>query len=170
MRDGGMPAIRKHVETTLGDSVERIASPRRWRWVDALPVNAIGKTSNADVAQLFEPHALRMPAAHCLDDGADRARYEIYVSPHLVVFSGHFTNLPVLPGVAQIEWAMLYGRAHFAIGGAFRRMEAIKFQRLYQPGRLLSLDMEWHADRAMLSFRFASSAGSHSSGRVFFAT
>jgi 3-hydroxymyristoyl/3-hydroxydecanoyl-(acyl carrier protein) dehydratase len=153
----------------LTTAVGTMARPRRWRVLDALPVNAVGKTTIADIERLFAPFTMSEPALHARELTPEKAHYDVYVSPHLQVFDGHFDKLPVLPGVAQVDWAITFGRRCFGIGGAFERLEAVKFHRLYQPGALLSLEMEWRAERALLTFKFTSSAGSHSSGRVFFA-
>ncbi|MBP6773234.1 MAG: AMP-binding protein [Gemmatimonadaceae bacterium] len=169
LREDGINSLRARLTTAVSQGTERMARPRRWRVLDALPVNAVGKTTIADIERLFAPFTMSEPALHARELTPEKAHYDVYVSPHLQVFDGHFDKLPVLPGVAQVDWAITFGRRCFGIGGAFERLEAVKFHRLYQPGALLSLEMEWRAERALLTFKFTSSAGSHSSGRVFFA-
>jgi 3-hydroxymyristoyl/3-hydroxydecanoyl-(acyl carrier protein) dehydratase len=169
LREAGSSALRARLIEAVSQGTERMARPRRWRWLDALPVNAVGKTTVADIVRLFEPFTMTEPALHALELTAEKAHFEVYVSPHLLVFDGHFDKLPVLPGVAQVDWAITIGRRSFGIRGPFQRLEAVKFHRLYQPGALLSLEMEWRAERDLLTFKFTSVAGSHSSGRVFFA-
>ncbi len=168
MRAESPDALRALLQHTVAETTERIAHPRRWRWLDALPVNAVGKTTLDSLAHLFQPRALHVPAAHELSRDESHVALELYVSPHLQCFDGHFATLPVLPGVAQLDWAVLFARSVFPITGEFERMEALKFQRLYRPQLLLSLELEWHADRKMLTFRYVSSEGPHSNGRIFF--
>ena len=86
----------------------------------------------------------------------------------LAVFDGHFNQAAVLPGVAQLDWAVQLAREVFAIPPCFLRMEALKFQRVARPGDLIHLDLEWQADRATLVFRYTSVQGPHASGRVVF--
>ena len=169
IREHGVNTLRAQLTDAVSQGTERMAHPRRWRWLDAMPVNAVGKTTVAAIARLFAPWTMTEPALHLLELTRDRARYEVYVSPHLLVFDGHFDKLPVLPGVAQVDWAITIACRCFGIVGEFQRLEAVKFHRLYQPGALLSLEMEWRHERAVLTFRFTSGAGLHSSGRVFFA-
>jgi 3-hydroxymyristoyl/3-hydroxydecanoyl-(acyl carrier protein) dehydratase len=86
----------------------------------------------------------------------------------LACFDGHFAGTPVLAGVVQIDWAIELGRRLFGFTGDFLRMEALKFQRIFQPGPALRIELDWRAERGALRFRFSSAAGSHSSGRIFF--
>ncbi|MBC8087902.1 MAG: acyl-CoA synthetase [Phycisphaerae bacterium] len=169
LRVNGSSALRQKLNDALRGSVERLAHPRRWRWVDTLPVNAAGKTTHAAVVLLFDEAAVTLPAFHVLSCSASEVAAELYVSPQLPVFDGHFRGIPVLPGVAQLDWVMLYGRKLFGIDTPYVRMEAVKFHRVYQTGPMLSLTMLWNAERRMLAFRYESPNSTHSSGRIFFA-
>lgn len=160
--------LRAQLDAALTQSLERLAHPRRWRWVDALPVNAVGKTSNAAAADLFGDSGLRLPAVHVLETATNKAVLELYVSPHLAVFDGHFRDIPILAGVVQLDWAMLFSRKYLGITATIDRMEAVKFQRVYQPGELLTVQLQWNAERRLLSFRYDSGSVAHSSGRIFF--
>ena len=73
-----------------------------------------------------------------------------------------------LPGVTQVDWAIHYGRQYFAIAGAFLRLEAVKFQRVIQPGRPVRLELDWRAEKHSLAFKLVSDVGQHASGRVVF--
>ena len=84
-------------------------------------------------------------------------------------FDGHFPQFPILPGVAQLDWAVRFGREAFAINTAFLRMDALKFQQVARPGLPLQLHLEWRPEKATLQFRYVSELGTHASGRVVFA-
>ena len=85
------------------------------------------------------------------------------------VFDGHFPQAKILPGVAQIDWAIRFGRMQFPVPPIFLRMEQIKFQQVARPGDLLSLTLDWDVERKALSFRYTSEAGTHASGKGVFA-
>ncbi len=170
LRAEGADAVRHRLRAELADATERVALPRRWRWVDALPVNSQGKVTLAESARLFATTGAAMPVFHVLDRSDDHAVVELLVSHSLVYFDGHFPGTPVLAGVVQVEWAVALGRRVFGFTGGFRRMEAIKFNRLFQPGPPLQLQIDWNRERSMLAFYFSSDAGRHSSGRIFFAS
>lgn len=150
----------------LADRQDAVARPRRWRFVPVLPGNAQGKVTQAALAALFRPE--RPVPAWTLRE-AGRARVELALDASLAVFDGHFPQAPILPGVAQLDWAVQLAREAFPLPPRFLRMEALKFQRVARPGDVLQLDLEWQPERATLAFRYVSVHGPHASGRVVFA-
>ncbi len=156
----------RQLDAHLADGFDAVARPRRWRFVDALPVNAQGKTTQNALAALFRP---ARPRPLWLQREADRAELEIELDPQLLVFDGHFPQASILPGVAQTDWAIRFARDAFPIPPHFLRIEALKFQQVARPGQCLRLHLEWNDVRATLGFRYASEAGVHAGGRVVFA-
>lgn len=162
----GKRALASRLRVHLTGAVDAIAMPRRWRFVDSLPGDAQGKTSEALLANLFRP---RIPSCRWLERSAAVATAELTVAPDLAVFDGHFPALAVLPGVAMVDWAIRLGREVFALPADFAKMEVLKFQSLARPGAELHLRLDWNAAAATLGFRYTSSTGTHASGRVLFA-
>jgi acyl-coenzyme A synthetase/AMP-(fatty) acid ligase len=164
----GKPALVADLRAQLFAAVDRIALPRRWRFVAALPVNAQGKTTEAQLVALFEPAPVR-PLPDWLECDATQARLTLPLAPALRVFDGHFPGQPILPGVAQVDWAIAFARERFALPAAFLRLEQLKFSQPALPGMLLTLALSWNAAAATLQFEYSSDAGRHSGGRVVFA-
>lgn len=162
-------AARRRLSQRLGahlsSSHDAVTRPRRWRFIDAMPVNAQGKVTEAALTALFRPER---PTPHWTVREATRAHVELALDPSLAVFDGHFPQAAVLPGVAQLDWAIQLAREAFAVPRRFVRMEALKFQRVARPGDVVQLDMEWQAERHTLTFRYVSVHGPHASGRVVF--
>lgn len=169
----------------LSSGVEALAIPRRWRFVEALPVNAQGKPTEALLAALFaaQPPAVRpeMPAVQWLERGDTDALATLDIHAGLTVFDGHFEVAPILPGVAQLDWAISLGRECFALPQHFVRLEALKFVRPVSPGTALRLALQFKPSLAdprlcSLSFRLYSQEGAdpsdpsslneHASGRA----
>jgi 3-hydroxymyristoyl/3-hydroxydecanoyl-(acyl carrier protein) dehydratase len=86
----------------------------------------------------------------------------------LAHFSGHFAATPVLPGVVQIDWAILFGRRHFALPPTFLGMHALKFQNIIQPDVPVFLELKHDEQKGGINFRYFSDAGQHSGGRILF--
>jgi 3-hydroxymyristoyl/3-hydroxydecanoyl-(acyl carrier protein) dehydratase len=150
-----------------------VALPRRWRYLDRLPVNAQGKTTRADLLALLAgdtPARPRFPDLHLVDDAPARKLFALTVPADLLYFDGHFTVAPVLPGVVQVDWAIHYGRLHFGLTGPFAGMNALKFQQMIRPGVPLSLELTWDEVKRSLNFRYFSDAGAHASGRILLGT
>lgn len=149
----------------LAEGQDAVTRPRRWRFVAALPMNAQGKTTDAALRALFRPER---PTPVWLQRDATHAQLELELEPALVVFDGHFPNVAILPGVAQLDWAVRFGRDAFALPPRFLRMELLKFQRVARPGMRIRLHLEWLVQKHALAFRYESEHGPHASGRVVF--
>lgn len=162
----GRRALANTLSRHLAGAQDAVTRPRRWRFVAALPTNAQGKVTEAALTALFRPE--RPEARWTLREPA-HAQVELPLDASLAVFEGHFTQAAILPGVAQLDWAVQLAREVFPLPPRFLRMEALKFQRVARPGDLIHLDLEWQAERSTLVFRYTSEHGPHASGRVVFA-
>ena len=163
---GARRALSQSLSRHLAGTQDAVTRPRRWRFVAALPGNAQGKVTEAALLAMFRPER---PAARWTLRTPTQAQVELPLEPSLAVFDGHFTQAAILPGVAQLDWAVQLAREVFPVPSRFLRMEALKFQRVARPGDLIRLDLDWQAERGMLVFRYTSVHGPHASGRVVFA-
>ncbi len=111
-----------------------------------------------------------MPPPQWLRRGETEAVAELTVSPDLDVLQGHFPGFPLLPGIAQVDWAIALARQCFALTGEFRSLEGLKFHRPVTPGMRVQVHLEWQAPTGRLGFRYSSFEGAHSSGRVTFSS
>ncbi|PHV16288.1 AMP-binding protein [Janthinobacterium sp. BJB303] len=166
----GKLALNRQLQLALGGQVEAVALPRRWRYLEQLPINAQGKTTQALLLALLE--LPRLPHVELIESasGGDTPRllFELRVPANLFYFDGHFTGAPLLPGVVQVEWALHFARQHLALPAHFRAMHALKFQQPVLPDRPVRLALEYDALKASLQFRYLSDAGQHASGRILF--
>lgn len=86
---------------------------------------------------------------------ADQIVLELLVEDNLFWFDGHFSDRPILPGVAQVDWVMRYGTEILVPKGyRFSSIENVKFQRPVQPNHRLRLTLLWYALKQQLSFTF----------------
>jgi acyl-CoA synthetase (AMP-forming)/AMP-acid ligase II len=170
LNEHGKTGLNERLRQVLALAVERVALPRRWRYLESLPVNTQGKTTNAELlASLDVPARPRFPAVRMLETQASRVVLELVVPADLLYFDGHFPVAPVLPGVVQVEWAIHYGRSHFRLAPAFRGINALKFQQMVRPGEAVQLELVHDQAKGSLNFRYISAAGQHASGRLIFA-
>lgn len=165
----GRRALGQRLASRLLAQVERVALPRRWRFVPALPVNPQGKVTEAALAALFRTQVHEPPDAQWLERGADAARLRFAPPASHPVFDGHFPGQPILPGVAQLDWALTWARQAFDLPAEFLRIDALKFQQVVHPGAELDLALQWDAPRGVLTLRYTSALGVHASGKVVFA-
>jgi acyl-coenzyme A synthetase/AMP-(fatty) acid ligase/3-hydroxymyristoyl/3-hydroxydecanoyl-(acyl carrier protein) dehydratase len=164
-RAEGKRALNARLRVWLAREIEASVLPRRWRFSWAMPVNAQGKTTEQMLAALFDS---RRPPVCLLTRSEREATLRIDIEADSPFFDGHFPQSPILPGVTQIEWAIVFGRELFPLPPVFLRMDSIKFQQVIQPGSVVSLALEFSPERGSLSFKFTSDAGTHAGGRISF--
>lgn len=155
-------ALRRH----LAAGVDSVAIPRSWRLLRQLPWNAQGKMPQADFDVAAGERPLHPVADGLPADNADERRYRIEIPCDLAYFSGHFPTAPVVPGVAQITWALSLAQRELQPALHFAGMEALKFQRLLRPGDVAELALRWDAGKQKLYFAYTLDGAPCSSGRV----
>lgn len=166
----GRRALSQILSSRLLARVERVALPRRWRFVPAMPVNPQGKVTEASLAALFGAQAHEPPDAEWLDRTSEGARLRFAPPATHPAFDGHFPGQPILPGVAQLDWALTWARQAFDLPAELLRIDALKFQQVVAPGAELDLALQWDAPRGVLTLRYTSALGVHASGKVVFAS
>lgn len=142
----GRRALTDALRQTLSSALETLALPKRWRFVDELPTNAQGKSPESLLSALFaDPLAANptaLPEVHWLSRSDTQALAVLAIDASLPVFDGHFEIAPILPGVAQLAWALALGRECFDLPAHFLRLEALKFVRPVHPGTRLHLSLQ----------------------------
>ncbi|MDR0440649.1 MAG: AMP-binding protein [Candidatus Accumulibacter sp.] len=141
-----------HLRSRLAGRLDPLAMPRRWRYVEAFPVNEMGKTARGDLERLFAPEFPRIEEI----PGAveDSVALLLELPAGLVWFEGHFPDLPVLPGVVQIDWAAHYGRLYLGFDATASDVSRLKFQNLIRPGDRPRLELSLRRGGSELEFRY----------------
>jgi 3-hydroxymyristoyl/3-hydroxydecanoyl-(acyl carrier protein) dehydratase len=81
-------------------------------------------------------------------------------------FEGHFPNLPILPGVAQIDWMIWLSGTLFGAHAPFAGLEAVKFHRVIRPGARLVATLEFDASTGRTRYGIRTTDGPCASGRI----
>jgi acyl-coenzyme A synthetase/AMP-(fatty) acid ligase/3-hydroxymyristoyl/3-hydroxydecanoyl-(acyl carrier protein) dehydratase len=166
----GKRVFSRSLRNLLSESIEPVGLPRIWRYLDALPLNAQGKTTYADLLALLErePPRPTQPQGRLIEKSAERAVFELTAPRNLLYFEGHFSGRPILPGVVQVDWVIAYGRQCFDLPPVFRALHALKFLRLIPPEMPIVLELVHEAAKSSLAFKITSRLGAHAKGRVIF--
>lgn len=84
---------------------------------------------------------------------ADSLELRLWLPKTLFWFQGHFPRWPVLPGVAQIHWAMTCS-APLTEGLRFHSVDRVKFQTPVTPESELRLVLRREPQRQLLHFSY----------------
>jgi acyl-coenzyme A synthetase/AMP-(fatty) acid ligase/3-hydroxymyristoyl/3-hydroxydecanoyl-(acyl carrier protein) dehydratase len=166
----GKLRVNRMLRDSLSQSIEAAGIPRIWRYLDALPMDAQGKTTHADLIALLDgkPSRPKLPLQRLLEKDGQRAVIELTAPRDLFYFDGHFPGVPILAGVVQIDWVIACGRQYFELPRVFRGIHALKFQRIIAPEKPFTLELVHEPAKSSLSFKITSREGTHTSGRVMF--
>ncbi len=90
----------------------------------------------------------------------------LWVDPSLPFFNGHFPGNPILPGVAQVNWAIETTQSIFPAASAARfcGMSNIKFKAPVQPNTWLALDLKRVGSD--VTFEFSDGTNIRTQGRL----
>jgi 3-hydroxymyristoyl/3-hydroxydecanoyl-(acyl carrier protein) dehydratase len=97
-----------------------------------------------------------------------RVEMSLAIPPGLVYFQGHFPAFPILPGVVQIDWVVIYSKRYFNLADAAARTLQIKFRQIIRPGERLLLTLIHQQSNSQIQFTYANAEGISSSGRIGF--
>ena len=152
---------------------ENIVIPKKWRYLEALPVNTQGKKQKDDIKLLFSSeHEGGAAGFDSLDNVTVIEKTENTVSLKFSIpdtspyFDGHFPGFPIIPAVAQTELVTRFAARYLGTGVGLSEIRRIKFTSLIRPcvPLLLNLVKKDHA----LSFNLSSPKGEmvYSAGTV----
>lgn len=110
--------------------------------------------------------AARLPELRNRQPLPDGVRLHLAIPPALVWFRGHFPSRPVLPGVAQISWAVFYSREHFGFEHDPVSIDRVKFLDTVPLDKDLLLDL--HREENRVSWQFLANDAPLSRGRLNF--
>lgn len=110
----------------------------------------------------------RWPAViHARQDGS-RLIVVAQLDDATLYLQGHFPGEPILPGVAQLNWAIEAGIAVLGISAPFAGVDGLKFQNIMRPGDHFTLEIESLEEQQRLRFKYRFGTVLYSQGRVRF--
>lgn len=108
------------------------------------------------------------PTVRAVRHAGAAVELDLYLPRTLDAFIDHFPRLAILPGVVQVDWAIVHGRQHLQLQGEFRGLRNLKFVSPVLPETALTLVLEARSP-GELAFAYRAGERAFSSGRVLFA-
>lgn len=145
--------------------------PRAWRFVERMPEDAQGKRNVGVLRALFdEPErTLDLPLVGTPERRASGMTCTLAIPEKPWYVEGHFETRPIVPGVVQIQWAVLGACLWFGRDVVPREVMALKYKDMLRPGSRVFLELEVDETRLLAKFRVFDAAREYSSGRIAFA-
>ncbi|MDP2698564.1 AMP-binding protein [Thalassospira sp.] len=141
------------------------ALPQRWRFVEHLPSDSQGKRPLHLLRALFADKEPGPPEIVIQSRDGDRVNLSLHLSADLVYFHGHFPDMPILPGVVQLHWAVHQAATIFDIPVTIGEVAQLKYRKPITPGSNVMLELDCDRKNAKVKFRYYSvTEGDHSSG------
>ena len=163
----GKLALINQLKISLRGKVNSIAIPRRWRFVDKFPQNAMGKVVKKNLDDLFSEN-IKSPIVVSRRTHGLLLELVLDMSKTLACFKGHFDGFPVVPGVALIEWAIKYSQESLGTSSEFIGMSQVKFQSFIKPNQIVHLKLDFIPEKMNLKFKYHNADAIFSSGILKF--
>jgi len=168
LQEQGRNALIKQLRSVLADSFDAVTLPRKWLFVNSIPLTTQGKVNQELLTSLMNTDTRSLPRVLAAEMDVACVRLRIKVPKELSYFPDHFPEFPLLPGVVQIGWAEHFGKIFFPVTAPFSHMEVIKFGKMIHPNDELELSLEWREASGKLVFQYSRGAEPYSSGRLVY--
>ena len=135
--------INKFWREYLLQYFENMVIPKKWRYLEALPVDAQGKKKRDDIQLLFsDEYKGGAGGPVCFEDleketviekTEDSVSLEFFIPDTSHYFDGHFPDYPILPAVAQMELVVRFASRYLGTGVGLSEIRRVKFPTLVRP-------------------------------------
>jgi 3-hydroxyacyl-[acyl-carrier-protein] dehydratase len=97
---------------------------------------------------------------------AEKVVLELRIVSSLFQFQGHFPSQPVLPGVAQLDWAVRYGMRFFKLSLSVKEVSQLKYRHFIIPDIDIILELNLRPQTKSIAFIYKSEDKFFSSGII----
>lgn len=151
--------INGFFEECLAEFLERTVLPKKWRYLEELPQDSMGKVKTRDVAALFRiPESPNFKILRYSPDGnAFSVKFQIPESSDY--FDGHFPEFKLLPAVVQIDLVLRFFRAFLNLPTELERLPRVKFSSPIFPNMPVTVRETYSPDSGKIAFRMEADAG-----------
>lgn len=167
LSEEGYVALRRHGHARVATACQPAAASCV-RFVDPSESQRLENASEAALARMLDAPGLDLPLVLAIDrPSAAQLRVQLRIPPDLRALRGHFPAMPIVPGVAQLRWAIEFAERELGTPARLARIDPVKFRRIVQPGHELALGLELTSRNGSCELRFTLSSrlGLHSAGR-----
>ena len=139
---------------------ENVVLPKKWRYLDAIPMDMQGKKKKPEIQALFaptNPHGI--PAETVLYKKENAVDLEVKIPAMSDYFDGHFPEFKLLPAVAQVDLITLFSERYFGIPRTIPELKRIKFTEKITPDTTVVFHLSYDAKKNVVSFKLQDFSG-----------
>lgn len=144
----------QELRSKLAERLEPMERPKVWRFLSKLPETSHGKRLTADLREMFSSAPPTMPIIQHEAADPGSAVFRLELQNDLCWFEGHFPQMPLLPGVAQLHIVATLANRAWDIELTGRTLSRVKFRRPTHPGDVLTLRLKRTGD-TRVDFEYA---------------
>jgi uncharacterized membrane protein/acyl-CoA synthetase (AMP-forming)/AMP-acid ligase II/3-hydroxymyristoyl/3-hydroxydecanoyl-(acyl carrier protein) dehydratase len=136
--------INKFWREYLLQYFENIVIPKKWRYLEALPMDAQGKKKKEDIQLLFSDEKeaeesltsagfSELEKEKLIEKTESSVSLDFFIPDTSPYFDGHFPGFPILPAVAQAELVLRFAKRYLGTGIDPAEIRRVKFTNFIRP-------------------------------------
>ncbi|MGB5108914.1 MAG: AMP-binding protein [Formosimonas sp.] len=163
----GRARVSQTFKKYLSSGIEHLAIPRRWRFVNELPVNAQGKLEFHTLNNILNTEAeVVLPIVSQSQRNSNVVELTILIPSDLIYLEGHFSGQPIVAGVVLVDWVAHFSQQLFGVTDRFKALKQLKFHRIIEPNERIVLALTHHKEKNSVVFAYTSESGPRASGHM----
>lgn len=140
---------------------ENVVLPKKWRFLDKLPMDIQGKKKKAEIQKLFAPQNIHgIPSETLLSkkefDDCNEVELEVLIPESSDYFDGHFPEFKLLPAVAQIDLVVHFAQRYFNTALSIPNIKRFKFSEKLLPNSTVVFSLKYDTQKNTISFKISS--------------
>lgn len=157
--------INRYFHDYLLQFFENVVLPKKWRYLEALPMDVQGKKKKPVIQKLFAPENIHgIPAETVLsrreNDKNLEVELEVLIPSTSDYFDGHFPDFKLLPAVAQIDLVAHFARRYFGTELSTPDIKRFKFSDKILPDSTVVFKLKFDGEKNKVSFEISDFTGS----------
>jgi uncharacterized membrane protein/acyl-CoA synthetase (AMP-forming)/AMP-acid ligase II len=162
--------VNKFWRTYLLQYFENIVIPKKWRYPEALPLDAQGKKKKEDIELLFvgekETTESESLSEKIIEKTENSVSVEFSIPGTSPYFDGHFPGFPICPAVAQVELVIRFAARHLGTTISPPEIKRLKFTKFIRPDAPLLLKLTKKENTISFSISSAKNEDVYSTGTI----
>ncbi|MCR4822318.1 MAG: AMP-binding protein [Treponema sp.] len=157
--------INRYFHDYLLQFFENVVLPKKWRYLDALPMDVQGKKKKPVIQKLFAPENIHGIPAETLmlrreNDKNLEVELEVLIPATSDYFDGHFPDFKLLPAVAQVDLVAHFAQRYFGTELSTPDIKRFKFTDKLLPDSTVVFKLKFDGEKNKVSFEISDFTGS----------